>query len=87
MVWGAQHAVAPFGGFEFPGLTFEGSKVLTLAGQVAHGDLASRETLSAVADALMDATRGDFAACTISDGVTEAFFPFPRRNEKEPHHA
>ena len=87
MVWDAQYAVAPFGGSEFPGLTFQRSKVLTLSGLPTSVDPASRESLSAVADALMDATRGDFAACTISNGATEAVFQFPRRKEKEPHRA
>ena len=87
MVWDAHHVVGPFRGFEFPGLTFQRSKILTLAGREAAGDLAHSDNLSAIADALMDATRGDFAACTISDGMTEAVFPFPRRTDKEAHHA
>lgn len=87
MVWDAQYTQDSFGGFEFPGLTFRRSSVLTLAGRPTSGDLANRNILYAIADALMDATRGDFAACTITDGATEAVFPFSRRTEKEVHHA
>ena len=87
MVWDVEHTINPYLGFNFPGLTIDPNKVLTLTGPPTSGNLADRETLYAIADALMDLTRSDLAVCTITSEKGEVVFPFPRRHEKRPHDA
>lgn len=78
-VWEAGATVGPFGDLELPGVAINPNMILGVLGRRPRGNVADRETLSRIADALMGFTRADLSICTLTAEKGEIIFPFPRR--------
>ena len=78
-VWEAGATVGPYGDLELPGLAINPNMILDVLGRRPRGNVADRETLCRIADALMDLTRADLAVCTLTGEESEMTLSFPRR--------
>ena len=82
-LWEVSGTVYSQGGRRLPGLVINPQKVLDLLGRPTGQGLVDREVLSRIANAVMDFTRADSAACVLTSDTSESIFPVLRKGVKE----
>ena len=81
-LWEVEFTVRPYGDGNFPGLITQPQKVLDALGRPTERNLADREVLSRIANAVMGFTRAGSTICILTSDTSEFMFPILREGVK-----